>query len=134
MLFGNAFDAVTRIVGIVVRRALAHRVSKIVGEIEHVVGAHRGAVGIGKANILAPGAQEFSVPIIDDDGMSAARENVDITTASREMIAAPLGRVSPMRSRPAKPCITACQSAPSPAMCTPPAPQILCAGMMLLRC
>src|SRR5262249_61545243 len=61
-----------------IRRALAHRVSKIVGEIEHVVGAHRGAVGIGKADILAPGAQEFSVPIIDDDGMSAARENVDI--------------------------------------------------------
>ena len=61
-----------------VRRALAHRVSKIVGEIEHVVGAHRSAVGIGKADILAPGAQEFSVPIIDDDGMSAARENVDI--------------------------------------------------------
>jgi hypothetical protein len=61
-----------------VRRALAHRVSKIVGEIEHVVGAHRGAVGIGKADILAPGAQEFSVPIIDDDGMSAARVNVDI--------------------------------------------------------
>ena len=52
--------------------------SKIVGEIEHVVGTHRGAVGIGKADILAPGAQEFSVPIIDDDGMSAARENVDI--------------------------------------------------------
>src|SRR5258705_9047686 len=61
-----------------VRRALAHRVSKIVGEIEHVVGANCGAVGIGKADILAPGAQEFSVPIIDDDGMSAARENVDI--------------------------------------------------------
>jgi hypothetical protein len=35
-------------------------------------------VGIGKADILAPGAQEFSVRIIDDDRMSAARENVDI--------------------------------------------------------
>jgi hypothetical protein len=61
-----------------VRRTLAHCVSKIVGEIEHVVGAHRSAVGIGKADILAPGAQEFSVSIIDNDGMSAARENVDI--------------------------------------------------------
>jgi hypothetical protein len=45
-------------------------VSKIVGEIEHVVGAHRGAVGIGKPDILAPGAQEFSVSIIDDDGIA----------------------------------------------------------------
>jgi hypothetical protein len=43
-------------------------VSKIVGEIEHVVGTHGGAVGIGKADIFSPGAQEFSVPIIDDDG------------------------------------------------------------------
>ena len=55
-----------------IRRTLTHRVAKIVGEIERVVGTHRGAVGIGKADILAPGAQEFSVPIIDDDGMSAA--------------------------------------------------------------
>jgi hypothetical protein len=53
-------------------------VSKIVGEIEHVVRADRGAVSIGKADILAPGTQEFSVPIINDDGMSAARENIDI--------------------------------------------------------
>ena len=30
------------------RRALTHRVAKIVGEIEHVVGTRRGAVGIGK--------------------------------------------------------------------------------------
>ena len=61
-----------------IRRALTHRVAKIVGEIEHVVGTNRGAVGIGKADILAPGAQEFSVPIIDDDGMSAAREDLDV--------------------------------------------------------
>ena len=61
-----------------VRRALAYRVSKIVGEVEHVVGAYCSAVGIGEADILAPGPQEFSIPIIDDDGMSAARENVDI--------------------------------------------------------
>ena len=60
------------------RRALTHRVSKIVGEIEHVVGTHGSAVGIGKADIFSPGPQEFSVPIIDDDGMRAARENVDI--------------------------------------------------------
>jgi len=53
-------------------------VSKIVGEIEHVVGTHGSAVGIGKADIFSPGPQEFSVPIIDDDGMRAARENVDI--------------------------------------------------------
>ena len=52
--------------------------SQVVGEVEHVVGTHRGAGGIGEADIFAPGAQEFSVPIIDDDGMSAARENVDI--------------------------------------------------------
>jgi hypothetical protein len=47
-------------------------------EVEHVVRAYRGAVGIDEADILAPGAQEFSVPIIDDDGMGAAREDVDI--------------------------------------------------------
>ena len=66
-----------------VRRAFAHRVSKVVGEVEHVVGTHRGAVGIGEADIFAPGAQEFSVPIIDDDGMGATREDVR-TLPSRE--------------------------------------------------
>jgi len=39
--------------------AFAHRMPKVVGEVEHVVGADRGAVGIGEADILAPGAQEF---------------------------------------------------------------------------
>jgi hypothetical protein len=49
-------------------------VSKIIGEIEHVVGAYRNPVGVGKANILAPRAQKFSVPIKNNDGMNAARE------------------------------------------------------------
>src|SRR4029077_1411446 len=61
------------------RRALPHRVSKVVGEVEHVIGACCSAVGIGEADVLAPGPQKFSIAIKDDDGMSAARENVDIT-------------------------------------------------------
>ena len=39
-----------------VRSALAYRVSKVVGEVEHVIGTRCSAVGIGEADILAPGA------------------------------------------------------------------------------
>ena len=64
-----------------VRRALAYRVSKVVGEVEHVIGTCCSAVRIGEVDILAPGPPKFSIAIKDDDGMSAARENVDIILA-----------------------------------------------------
>ena len=60
------------------RRALAYRVPEVVSEVEHIVGARCSAVGIGETDILAPGSQKLSIAIKDYDGMSAARENVDV--------------------------------------------------------
>ena len=63
------------------RRALAHRGAEIVGEVEHVIGAGRGAVSIDETDVLAPGAQELAVPIEHDHGMGAAVEHVDVVLA-----------------------------------------------------
>jgi hypothetical protein len=56
-------------------------VPKVIGEVKHVVGPDRSTVGVGEADVLAPRAQEFPVPIKHDDRVSAARKNVDIVLA-----------------------------------------------------
>jgi hypothetical protein len=63
-------------------------------------------VGVGKANILAPRAQKFSVPIKNNDGMNAARENVNIIltidadgSSGLKGSVRPLRRVYPLKLR-----------------------------------
>jgi hypothetical protein len=41
------------------RRALAHRGAEIVGQMQHVIGAHGGAMCIDETDVLAPGAQNW---------------------------------------------------------------------------
>src|SRR5581483_3237073 len=64
-----------------VGRALAHRVSLVVGEVEHVVGTDRGAMRVGEADVLAPRAQKLALAIEYDDRIGAAREHVHVVFA-----------------------------------------------------
>lgn len=64
-----------------VRRALAHGVAEVIGEVEQIAGPDAGPKGIGNADVLSPRAKKFPVPIEHDDRVSAPGEHVHIVLA-----------------------------------------------------